>query len=248
MTSKSTNRLFVDGSLDAGADLRLGDDQAHYVGRVLRLRVGDELILFNGRGGEYVAVAAEISKRGVSVRVGERREREVESPLAIHLIQAMGRGERMDFVVQKATELGVHRISPVISEFSVVRLDRAKAEKRAAHWTRITRSACEQCGRNVPPGIDLPQALETWLTDNSSSETERIVLRPDAGETLASRILSAGRLELLTGPEGGFSDAEYERTAAAGFIACSLGPRILRTETAALAAIAVLQSKWGDLK
>lgn len=248
MTSKSNHRLYTDAILQAGADLCLGDEQAHYVGRVLRVRVGDELILFNGRGGEYPAAVTGISKRGISVRVGERRDRNVESPLAIHLVQAVGRGERMDFVVQKATELGVHRISPVLSRFSVVHLDDAKAERRAVHWRKVSLGACEQCGRNVPPAIDPPQALHSWFARNESSAAERIILRPDAAHTLASRARTAGTLELLIGPEGGFSDTEHEQATAAGFVGCSLGPRILRTETTALAAIAILQSQQGDLK
>lgn len=248
MTAKSKNRLYVASPLETGASIVLAAEQAHYVGRVLRLRVGDELTLFNGQGGEYSAVATEMSRQGVTVRIGKQNARDAESPLAIDLIQGIARGDRMDIVVQKATELGVRRISPVIAEFTVMRLDSGKAEKRAAHWARIAASACEQCGRNVPPIIDIPQAFRDRLANAESNGTTRLVLRPGAERTLNSSTASVNRLELLIGPEGGLSDAEYEQAAAAGFVACSLGPRVLRTETAAVAAIAVLQSKWGDLR
>lgn len=248
MTVKPKSRLYVASPLETGALIFLAGEQAHYVGRVLRLRVGDELILFNGLGGEFSAVAAEISRQDVTVRVGKRNDRDSESPLAIDLIQGIARGERMDIVVQKATELGVRRISPVVTEFTVVRLDSGKAEKRAAHWTRIALGACEQCGRNTPPVIDVLRPLGDRIASAISKDMERLVLRPGVDRTLNSLTASVGRLELLIGPEGGLSDAEYEQAAEAGFVACSLGPRILRTETAAVAAIAVLQSKWGDLR
>ena len=239
-------RLYVTAALEPGATLPLDPDRSHYVARVLRLRPGDALVLFDGRGGEHAASIAGVSRNAVTVTVGERNGREAEAPLAIRLIQGISRGDRMDFVVQKATELGVRRITPVITEFSVVRLDGAKAQKRAEHWTKIAQGACEQCGRNRLPAIDAPQALAAML-DSPACGGARIVLHPGAGESLASGRFAGERIELLIGPEGGLSGGELEQAAAAGFVACSLGPRILRTETAALAALAVLQAAHGDL-
>lgn len=239
-------RLYVPAVLEPGATLPLDRDRSHYVARVLRLRPGDALVLFDGNGGEHAASIADVTRSGVSVAVGERTGREAESPLAIRIIQGISRGDRMDFVVQKATELGVRRITPVITEFSVVRLDAAKAEKRAEHWTKIAQGACEQCGRNRLPEIDAPQAL-TAVLDSLPPGAARIVLQPGAGEPLASQRFAGERIELLVGPEGGLSGGELEQAAAGGFVACSLGPRILRTETAALAALAVLQAAYGDL-
>jgi 16S rRNA (uracil1498-N3)-methyltransferase len=150
-------------------------------------------------------------------------------------------------VVQKATELGVHRITPVITEFSVVRFDGERGEKRALHWLKVARSACEQCGRNVVPALDAPQSFKSWLESSWSSAVRRILLHPGSKGTLARLERVHDRIELLVGPEGGLSDAEVDQAVAAGFSACSIGPRVLRTETAAIAAIAVLQARWGDL-
>ena len=239
-------RLYVPAPLEAGGTLPLDPDRSHYLSRVLRLRAGDELVLFDGRGGEHGASIAAVSRNGVTVTVGERTGREAESPLAVRLIQGISRGDRMDFVVQKATELGVRRITPVITKFSVVRLDAAKAGKRAEHWTKIAQSACEQCGRNRLPEIDPPQSFAAML-DSVAPGVARILLHPGTGKPLASRRFDSGRIELLIGPEGGLGGGELEQAAAAGFVPCSLGPRILRTETAALAALAVLQAAHGDL-
>jgi 16S rRNA (uracil1498-N3)-methyltransferase len=247
MTKKSSNRLYVAGPLEPGKDLRLDGERSHYVARVLRLRAGEVITLFDGNGGEYAAVVGEVSRKNVIVRTGEHRERDVESPLAIHLAQGISRGERMDTVVQKATELGVHRIAPVITERSVVQLDAARAEKRVQHWSGIAQSACEQCGRNLLPHIEAPQSLKSWLEREAPKDALRILLHPGAGTTLPSLQPSPGRIQLLIGPEGGLNDEEHEHALAAGFTPCSLGPRILRTETAAIAAIAVLQARWGDL-
>ncbi|MEX2123568.1 MAG: 16S rRNA (uracil(1498)-N(3))-methyltransferase [Woeseia sp.] len=250
LSTKPLNRLYVPDPLKAGDELRLDEERTRYVGRVLRLRVGDAVVLFDGSGGEFSAAITEVAKRAVVVRVGERRERSVESPLAITLIQGISRGERMDIVVQKATELGVRRITPVMTEFSVVRLHGGnddKGEKRALHWLKVARSACEQCGRNVVPTFDAPQSFKSWLESSSSSGVPRIVLHPGATRTLGNLERIHDRIELLIGPEGGLSDAEVDQAVAAGFRACSIGPRVLRTETAAIAAIAALQARWGDL-
>ena len=247
----SRTRLFSPVPLSANTNVPLVGDQARYIGRVLRLKPGDGFIIFDGKGGEYPATVATISKTQVEINVAAIQAQNAESPLAIHLLQGVSRGERMDFVVQKATELGVRHITPVLSEFSVVKLDPKRAKKRAQHWSNIAISACEQCGRNVLPHIDAPQPLRNWFGDNMDNNPDsaatRILLRPEAESPLGSITKPSGDLTLLVGPEGGFSDAEYEQAGIAGFTAASFGPRILRTETAAIAAIAVLQSLHGDL-
>ncbi|HEX2138853.1 MAG TPA: 16S rRNA (uracil(1498)-N(3))-methyltransferase [Woeseiaceae bacterium] len=244
---KTTIRLYVPGPLIAGADLLLPPDRSHYASRVLRLRAGDDLVLFDGSDREFPARVAQCSREGVTAQVGEARERSVESPLAIHLVQGISRGERMDLVVQKTTELGVHRITPVATEFSVVRLGGEKAENRLRHWQKIAQSACEQCGRNRVPIVDAPLALADRLQDAPSTEVLRVLLHPGAQRNLAPLDRPVARVELLIGPEGGLSEGEIDRAVTAGFTPCSLGPRILRTETAAIAAVAVLQSHAGDL-
>ena len=243
----SRTRLFSPVPLSANTDVTLAGDQARYIGRVLRLKPGDGFTLFDGTGGEYPATVATVGKTQVQISIAMLNKHNAESPLAIHLLQGISRGERMDFVVQKATELGVRRITPVLTEFSVVKLDPKRAKKRAQHWSNVVISACEQCGRNSLPVIDAPQPLRNWFGENLASENGRILLRPDAKLPLGSVTKPEGAVTLLVGPEGGFSDAEYEQAEIAGFKAVGFGPRILRTETAAIAAIAVLQSLHGDL-
>jgi 16S rRNA (uracil1498-N3)-methyltransferase len=240
-------RLYVQGVLRPGEHLALEGERARYVARVLRLRAGDELLVFDGKGGEHRAILTRASRAEVVLRIAEACDRNVESPLSVHLVQGISRGERMDTVVQKATELGVHRITPLVTERSVVRLDDDRAARRTEHWRKVARSACEQCGRNVLPEIDVPQELDRFIDNAAAGEMLRVLLHAAAGKTLMSLSPPAARVQVLVGPEGGLSAAERERTLAAGFAACSLGPRILRTETAALAAIALLQARLGDL-
>jgi len=243
----SRTRLYIEEALRAGSELGLTGNRARYIGRVLRLRTNDELTLFDGRGGEYRASVRSLSKNDAILSVAEHVDLDVESPLHIHLLQALSRGERMDFVVQKSTELGVRRITPVNSEYSVVRLDEKRTEKRVHHWRGIAASACEQCGRNTLPDIDSPVSLRNWLGDHRDDDGTRLILRPASGTSLKSVDVSGNRLTVLVGPEGGFSDAEYDLAAATGFESAGLGPRVLRTETAALAVLAALQSMFGDL-
>lgn len=241
----STTRVFVPIPVRSGENLWLDGDRAHYLTRVLRVRGGDTVVVFDGHGGEYPAVVGEISRRGVQLRAGVHSPRDVESPLAIRLIQGISRGERMDFVVQKATELGVQRISPVRTAYSVVRLKAERVEKKSGHWERISQGACEQCGRNILPVIDAAADLGTVLAEPLGGS--RIILHAGGGEPIGKLQRIDGGLTVLIGPEGGFNAAEIELAIRAGFVPLSLGPRILRTETAALAAIAILQSMFGDL-
>ncbi len=240
-------RLFSADALIDDSELWLTAEQARYVSRVLRLRKDDHVTLFDGQGGEFSAVIKEFVKDRVRLQVGRRRANDIESPLSIQLVQGLSRGGRMDVVVQKSTELGVHRITPVITEFSVVKLDPEKSAKRREHWLKVSQSACEQCGRNTLPEIDLPQSLHSWLTNLADEDALKIMLDPGSTESIAKLAPAVDAVTLLVGPEGGLSNGERRQCEEQGLKAISLGPRILRTETAALAGIAVLQAYWGDL-
>ena len=244
-------RLFLDTALESGRELELGDDEAQYLGRVLRLRAGDHVRPFNGRDGEFVAEMTAFSRHSVSIVVQERivdpDAAASESPLRLHLVQGVSRGERMDFVVQKTTELGVKRITPVLTQHGAVRLDKKRAAKRHEHWQRVAISATEQCGRLRPPLVDPPVALNDWLGANQGRDSTQLVLDPHGGAALAGIAAPETKLCLMIGPEGGFSDKEIGDAHAAGFTSVTLGPRILRTETAAVAAVTLAQLRFGDL-
>ncbi len=240
-------RLYVAGNYGGGSEIGLGAERTRYLSRVLRLRAGDTIAVFDGDGREFEATIARMAKAGATLRVREALVPAAESALAVHLVQGISRGERMDFVVQKATELGVERISPVLTEHGVVKLDAARAAKRRAHWQKVAAGACEQCGRARLPQVDLPAPLHDFFGLGSAGTGADLILRPGAMTSLRDLDEPATGIRLLIGPEGGFSDNEYRDAEAAGFQAVSLGPRILRTETAAVAALAVLQSCWGDL-
>lgn len=241
-------RLFVSSALINDTEIELDGDQARYLSRALRARVGDRLNLFDGNGAEWTAAILQISKNTVTLRIDDSHEAGTESPLRVHLVQGISRGERMDFVVQKATELGVKRITPVLTEYSMVKLDGSRAEKRRDHWQRIATSASEQSGRVRLPLIDTPIPLKNWLGDKPQRIDTELILKPGAAATLASLRPPETKICVLVGPEGGFSDSEYEDAEISGFKAVSLGPRVLRTETAAIATLAMLQSLWGDLR
>ncbi len=242
----SSFRIFVPAPIRSGDDLWLDGERAHYLTRVLRVRSGDTIVVFDGRAGEYPAVIGEIDRQRVQLRPGPLSSRDVESPLSIRLIQGISRGERMDFVIQKATELGVQQISPVHTAYSVVRLRDDRAGKRIGHWQRIAQGACEQCGRNIVPVIDAAADLEEVLAE--SVRGSRLILQAGSGEPVGNLQRIDDSLTLLIGPEGGLNEAEIALAISCGFQPVSLGPRILRTETAALAAVAVLQSRFGDLR
>ena len=241
-------RIYINDKLRSGENLQLDSEQAHYLGRVLRLREGASLTVFNGDDGEFAASLTSMSKNAATILVEAYIETATESPLKVHLVQGISRGERMDYVVQKATELGVKRISPVFTEHGVVRLDAKRAAKRRAHWQRIAESACEQSGRIRPPLIDEPVPLNDWFAAKTGDADIDLILLPRAATALTSLPAPKTKVSLLIGPEGGFTHDEYEDALAAGIKAVSLGPRILRTETAAAATIAVVQSMWGDLR
>ena len=242
------HRLYIDNPLRTGSELRLDEEPARYIGRVLRLRAGDPLRVFNGENGEFAAEIRSLARSRATLLVGEYIQVATESPLKVHLVQGISRGERMDFVVQKATELGVKRISPVLTEYGVVKLDTDRAAKRRGHWQKVAASACEQSGRIRPPLIDTPRSLKSWFGEQPNDADIDLLLKPGATTALTALTAPKTKICVLVGPEGGFSPVEYEDAAIAGFKEVSLGPRILRTETAALAAVAILQSQWGDLR
>jgi len=238
-------RLYIDQPLTAGHTLIVDGEPARYVSRVLRCRAGQTIVLFDGGGAEFPSVIDTVTRKGVTFRVGDAVHRGAESPLALRLMQGLSRGERMDTVIQKATELGVQRLSPLHCEFSVVQLDDQRAGRRTRHWQRICQSACEQCGRNTLPMLDVPASFAGAIADSSGQAT-RLLLHP--GTVLSMQdIAPSPDVTLLIGPEGGFSDIELEQADEAGFIRVSLGPRTLRTETAAIAAMTLAQALWGDL-
>ncbi len=240
-------RLYIGGQYGTGSEIELDTDRSRYLTRVLRLRSGDSLHVFNGDGDEFGATMLSAGKNSATLRVGEQRVIQTESELRVHLVQGISRGERMDFVVQKATELGVKRITPVLTEYGVVKLDPGRAEKRRDHWQKVAASACEQSGRVRLPLVDAPVTLKEWFGAAPDNVDAQLILKPGASTPLAAIDAPATKACVLIGPEGGFSDSEYGDAEYAGFQAVAIGPRILRTETAAIAAIAILQSRWGDL-
>ena len=240
-----TTRIYVELDLHSGTEVLLPAGASTHLLRVLRLRPGAALILFNGRGGEYAAELAAGSRSGAHALVGAYTAIERESPLQITLLQGVARGERMDFIVQKATELGVQRIVPLSCEFSVVRLDEAALRRRVEHWRGVAIAACEQCGRNRLPEVESVVPLEAACA--SGGDELKLVLVPQAPATLKTLSDGPRGVVLLVGPEGGLSGREQLLAQRHGFQACRLGPRTLRTETAPLAALAALQALAGDL-
>jgi 16S rRNA (uracil1498-N3)-methyltransferase len=238
-------RLYIPQDIPAHGILEAPADQAHHVAHVLRLAAGDPLTVFDGRGSEYPAVIERVGRRGVTLRVGEAVTIDRESPIAVTLAQGISSGERMDYTIQKAVELGAHAIEPLAVERSVVRLSGERAARRVAHWHAIAVAACEQCGRNRVPEVRPIAGFTAWLAAVPAADL-RMTLSPTASSTLRELERPRGRVVLLVGPEGGLSPREQADAAAAGFRAVRLGPRVLRTETAALAALAAMQTLWGD--
>jgi len=239
-------RVHVDADLRSGSRLTVEGSAGNHIARVLRLRAGDTLTLFNGRGGEYGGSIDDIRRDTVLVSVLEHREVERESALQLVLAQGISRGERMDWVVQKATELGVARIVPVFTERSVVHLDDKQASRKLQHWRSIAIAACEQCGRNRVPEIGQPLGLYDLLQQRSSNQTA-LLLSPGAQLRLTDIPAADSGAIVLIGPEGGLADVEQEAAIRSGYRPVRLGPRVLRTETAAVCALTLLQQRFGDL-
>jgi len=254
-------RVYVNATLVTGSVIELPGDSAAHLAKVLRARSGDEIVLFTGDGREFAAAVESVRGSRVTAVVGEGREVDRESRLAVTLLQCVPRGDRMDFIVQKATELGVARIVPAISQRSVVRLDASQAESKAAHWRAVAINACEQCGRNRLPVIEAPRPLINYLGDSPGAAMSGVAASGAAIRAGGPRLLFDPELrsdspvkeigaavDVAIGPEGGFADEELEAFRVSGFAAVRLGPRVLRTETAAIAAITWLQSRFGDLQ
>ena len=239
------NRVYVDAVLGEGLRLELPPAAGVHLAKVLRVRSGDELVVFSGDGFEYPASVESVRGNRVAVAIGEARAVDRESPLAVTLVQCMARADRMDVIVQKATELGVARIVPVQSRRGVVRLDAAQAESKAAHWRAIVVNACEQCGRNRLPAVEAPRRLLDYLGALPAGDA-RLLLEPGAEARPAAPI--GDEVTVAIGPEGGLDEEEIEAFRLAGFQTMRLGPRVLRTETAAIAALAYLQVRYGDLE
>lgn len=240
-------RLYHDAPLAAGATVRLDERAATHLARVLRMKVGDGLRVFDGRGAEHVATIHAIAGTRVELAVGAAHPPTPESPLEITLTQGVSRGERMDYALQKATELGVARIAPVLCERSVVKLDPAQAAARHEHWRGVVSAAAEQCGRATLPALVPPRRLAEHLAaTQGAGGTLRAVLLPDASAGPAALPGDLRAIELLIGPEGGLSDEEERLAVGVGYRPLRLGPRVLRTETAPVAALAVLQQLYGD--
>lgn len=239
-------RIHVDYDLHPGREVLLPDQAGEHVARVLRLERGAPLILFNGDGYEFDAALASLAKHAVTAEIGQKRTVERESPLPLTLAQAIARGERMDWVLQKATELGVGRIVPIVTERTEVKLDAERAERRMAHWRGVIASACEQCGRNQLPELEAPQSMDRWLAMLGDAPATRLALLPEGDANLRQFPQMDNGAILAVGPEGGFTANDVALLTQAGFHGLRLGPRILRTETAGVAALAALQAMFGD--
>lgn len=238
-------RIYLSQPLDTGNEVELDSNALRHVAQVLRLKTGHPLILFNGNGGEFEAELVQVAKRQAIVRIGDYREISRESSLVTHLGLGISKGERMDFALQKAVELGVSEITPLFTEHCVVQLTASRASKKQEHWQGVIISACEQSGRNSIPGLNAARTFSDWL--NTTQSTTKLILDPEASTTLSTIKLQKPEVTLTIGPEGGFSQVEIEQAMEAGFKGVSIGPRVLRTESAALTALAAVQCLWGDL-
>ena len=237
------SRLYTPIPLNIHQQIELNDDNAHYVRNVLRLKKDAQIILFNGQGGEYLSTVMEVSRKSVRILPEQWSDRSVESPLQLSLGLGISRGDRMDLTVQKSVELGVTHITPLITERCVVQFNAEKKSQRLTHWQKIAQHAAEQSGRTLLPEFTNISLLSHWLPEQQGL---KVFLDPYAKTSLSKLTPENNKVTLLTGPEGGFADFERELAHTAGFIPVRLGSRILRTETASLAALAAVQILWGD--
>ncbi len=242
----SNLRFYSPEKLRLGSQVKLSDNASTHATRVMRLSVGDKLFLFDGNGDDFECELVSVQKNATLARVLNAREVNNESPLNITLLLGMSAGDRMDIGIQKAIELGVNHIIPIKTERSIVKLDEEKAKKRVEHWQHIVIAACEQSGRATLPIVETPTTLSVFCAKPAAENTFRITLDPLADKRLADLSKPSGEIQLLIGAEGGLSASEIALASQQGFVGVQLGKRILRTETAPLAAIATMQALWGD--
>jgi 16S rRNA (uracil1498-N3)-methyltransferase len=243
-SQRNPSRLYLDDDLQ-GSEVEISDRTAHYLGHVLRLKQGDRIVVFNGRGSERLAVVKSLARKRPELSLVDQLSPLAEPKLELTLIQALIKADAMDLIVQKAAELGVQSLLTVKTDFSVIKLDQSRAERRLAHWHKIAQSACEQSGRHTPPHIAVADSLSACLAALPDG-CLRIAFHPTATRVFTQLVPAAQSVCILIGPEGGFSESDLAAIAAAGFEFVALGPRILRADTAAIAACSMAQLLWGD--
>ena len=239
------SRFYIDANLQVDTQIDAPKELAHYMSKVLRLTLHCPIILFNGDGSEYPSEIIDIDKRRVTILVNSQISISKESPLYVHLGQGISKGDRMDIAIQKSVELGVSEITPIITENCNVKLDKDRWEKKHLSWTKLIIAACEQSQRNVLPKLNMPVTMNEWLGQHS--QLDKLIITPGAKTYLSSLSKPRKGFRIIIGPEGGLSEQEVYTATETGYISCNMGSRILRTETAAVAAIAILQSCFGDL-
>jgi 16S rRNA (uracil1498-N3)-methyltransferase len=237
-------RIYHTGDLSSGLTVMLDTSASHHLLQVLRKKAGERFIMFNGNGGEFDVTLVSANKKTACVEIGEWHQRAVESELSIHLGQAISRGERMDYAIQKAVELGVSAITPLLTEYCQVQLSENRVDKRVAHWQMIAISAAEQSGRCVVPVVHSPMSMDQWILQKAAL---KIICCPRQEKNNFIEVMQSKNMMLAIGAEGGFSDHEVRAALQENFVSLSLGPRILRTETATVVALTILQSQWGDM-
>ncbi len=239
-------RVYVETNLTAGQAVTISDDSFHHLSHVVKHREGDWIHAFDGNGGYFESIIISKNKRSITIKPDVFVKDNRESDLRLTLAQGISRGQKMDFTIQKAVELGIYIFVPVMTERSNVKLDNERSEKRLKHWQKIIINACEQCGRNVLPTILEPVTLDEWVAVDTNAM--KYVLDPLATMSISGVAQQGTEISLICGPEGGLTENEIELSEKSGYSPVSLGPRVLRTETAAISALAIFQSKWGDIR
>ncbi len=241
------NRFYHSENLELKHVVELGTQTHIHATKVLRLKVGDQFALFNGDGFDYVARVIELSKHNTSVEIVDRYEVNHESPLKITLSQGLAAGDKMDWIIQKAVELGIQSIQPLLTERSIVKLDRERADKKLEHWRTVAISACEQTGRSIIPDISSPVHLTQWLSNqNPITDSLKLILTPAKAQNINHLEKPSSPVIFMVGPEGGFSEKEMNLALSSTFIPVNFGKRVLRTETASIVALSIMQNLWGD--
>tara|TARA_B110000444_G_scaffold79180_1_gene74863 strand:+ start:6526 stop:7284 length:759 start_codon:yes stop_codon:yes gene_type:complete len=241
-----THRLYIKTLIEPGNDFYIENTKAHYIKQVLRLKENNFITVFDGSGHEYEAVIKELYKNKILLAPSTSKFYEQKIKRQIHLGQSLIKKDKMDMLIQKVTELGVHQISPLTSRYSTVKIKEERLVNKLEHWKKIIQGTCEQCGRNILPLIDAPDSAQNFIS-NPPEERYRLILDPNATMSIHDINPMNKNIEMMIGPEGGFSDSELESATKNDFLSVSMGPRILRAETAAITALVILQSQWGDM-